>query len=179
MQLNKIFPFGVLTAMTFSTFVHATPTITFEGEVAAQTCVPSINGQENAIVLLPVVPAADLATAGATTGLTPFTISIKDCAVSTTDAMNISTRFLGQGVVAGNLANTAVTNPAANVSLQLTTTAAGTTPIILNGVTAVEGLVLPVNESATEHTFGVQYIADGAATAGKVTGVAEYTLSYL
>ncbi len=157
----------------------AAPTVTFQGEVATQTCQAQVNGQGDAIVLLPTVSQSSLAAAGATTGITPFSISVKDCATAGADTQ-IKTKFLGRSVTAeGNLGNVATTNPATNVSIQLTSDASGKTPVALNGVTTVDGLTLKSGETSADHQFGAQYIAEGgAATAGAVTGVVEYTLSY-
>ena len=181
MKLNKFLLSSAFAVMAFSTVVNAAPTITFEGEVTDQTCTPSINGQDNAIVLLPTVPSSELATVGDVTGLTPFTISVAKCTADATNALNITTKFLGRNVKNGNLVNTALTPTAAtNVALQLTTDEKGETPVVLDGVTPVAGLVVEKGQTSGEHTFGVRYIAvDGAATAGKVTSIAEYTLSYL
>ena len=153
--------------------------MTFQGEVSTQTCKTEVNGQENATVLLPTVPESSLASAGTTAGLTPFTIAIKDCATAGADTQ-IGTKFLGQSVTAaGNLGNVAAANPAGNVAIQLTTDAAGTTPVTLNGVTTVAGLELKTGQTSASHQFGAQYIAEGgAASAGAVTAVVEYTLSY-
>ena len=181
MKLNKILLSGAFAVMTFSTVVNAAPTITFEGEVTEQTCKATINGESNSTVLLPTVPSSELAATGDKAGQTPFTISIKDCAVSNTGDLSIKTKFLGRAVVNGNMKNTASgANAAKNVALQLTTDAAGTAPVNLVNVTEVDGLVVKKGETQAEYTFGVRYIAvDGAATAGKVSSVAEYTLGYL
>jgi len=159
--------------------VLAAPTVTFQGEVTAQTCQASINGETDSIVLLPTVSSTVLAAAGTTAGLTPFTISVSGCQAPGSD-LAITTNFLGHNVTGeGNLGNVA-SNPAANVAIQLTKEAAGTTPIVLNGVTPVTGLVLPTGETGASYQFGAQYITEGgAAGAGAVTAVAEYTLSYL
>ncbi|WP_130803870.1 fimbrial protein [Acinetobacter ihumii] len=179
MKLTKNLVAMMAVGMMVPVLANAAPTVTFQGEVSTQTCQAEVNGQENAIVLLATVPESSLASAGATAGLTPFTIAVKDCATAGADTQ-IKTKFLGQSVTAGgNLGNVAATNPAGNVAIQLTSDAAGTTPITLNGVTSVPGLVLKAGETAANHQFGAQYIAEnGAATAGAVTGVVEYTLSY-
>ena len=156
----------------------AAPTVTFQGEVTDQTCKATINGQTDSTVLLPTVPATELASSGATTGLTPFSISVEDCSIDTADA-EISTKFLGHNVTAsGNLGNIATENPANNVSIQLTANADGTNPVTLNGITPVSGLVLEAGQTSATHQFGAKYYAEDAATAGAVTAVAEYTLSY-
>ena len=178
--LNRFFAITLLSTALTPLIAHATPTVTFQGEVASQTCEATINGNENGTVLLPTVKTTDLATAGSTVGATPFTISVKDCTADPDNAVEISTRFLGQQVTdGGNLGNIATTNAASNVAIQLTKDSAGKNPITLNGVTNVEGLVLAKNETEASYNFGAQYISEaGGATAGTVTAVTEYTLSY-
>ena len=177
MKLNKTF-LTVIIGLAIPMTSFAAPTVTFQGEVTSQTCKGIINGDTNSMVLLPTVPASELSSAGMKTGLTPFTISVSDCQVDTTD-VDITTNFLGHNVTTtGNLGNLATANPAENVSIQLTTNAAGNTPVVLNGITPVKGLVLATGQTSASHQFGAQYYAEDAATAGAVTAVAEYTLSY-
>ena len=166
-------------SLTFPIAAMAAPTVTFQGEVTDQTCKATINGQTDSTVLLPTVPTTELNAAGATTGLTPFSISVEDCSVDTADVV-IGTKFLGHNVTAGgNLGNVATNNPAQNVSIQLTEKADGSAPVTLNGITKVDGLVLKQGDTSATHQFGAQYISEaGSATAGAVTAVAEYTLSY-
>lgn len=177
MKLKTLFT-AAACAMAFPAAAIAAPTVTFQGEVTAQTCEAAINGQNNSTILLPTVSTADLNGAGKTAGITPFTISIQNCQVNAAD-VNIGTKFLGHEVTAaGTLGNIAPSNPAANVSIQLTSDTAGASSIKLNGITTVPGLVLKAGETAASHQFGAQYYAEGAAGAGAVTAVAEYTLSY-
>lgn len=166
-------------SIVLPTVAHAAPQVTFQGEVTSQTCKAVINGESEGTVLLPTVPVSELNTAGKTAGLTPFTISVSGCTVSTTSELKIGTRFLGHKVTTtGNLGNVATNNAAKNVSIQLTADANGSTPVKLNGVTTVQGLVLPINQSATSHQFAARYYAEDIATPGAITAVAEYTLSY-
>lgn len=157
----------------------AAPQVTFQGEITDQTCVAQINGATSGVVLLPSAPASALNAPGATAGLTPFTISVTDCAAPAA-ALNVSTAFLGHNVTAGgNLGNTATADAATNVAVQLTTDASGGTPITLNGVTAVPGLVVPALGTGATYQYGAQYVAEGgAATPGAVLAVVEYTLVY-
>jgi len=178
MNRYKILFSCVFTIMSVSSVVNAAPQVTFMGEVTAQTCVASINGASNAVVLLPTVPNSELDSIGKTTGTTPFTISVSNCAVDS-KPVNISTKFLGHNVTStGHLGNLATTNAATNVSIQLAQTSDGKSPITLNGLTSVPGLVLPAGATATSHQFAAQYFAESTVTAGVVTAVAEYTLSY-
>ncbi|PRE84487.1 fimbrial protein, partial [Burkholderia gladioli] len=69
----------LLGGLCFSPFVFAADgTITFMGNVTAQTCTINGNGSgsKNFTVTLPTVSASSLATAGATAGATPFNIAL-------------------------------------------------------------------------------------------------------
>ncbi|TCM60046.1 major type 1 subunit fimbrin (pilin) [Acinetobacter calcoaceticus] len=182
MKISTILLSLTATAMFVPTLAMATgpSQVTFQGEVNSQTCQAKINGKTEGTVLLPTVSTAELATKGATAGLTPFTISVTGCSAPKDADLKIGTRFLGYNVANGNLSNQNTSaNGAKGVSIQLTQSAAGTTPVVLNGVTKVDGLVLPTGKTDTSYQFGARYIADDTAiVAGAVTAVAEYTLSY-
>ena len=158
-------------------------TVTFQGEVSSQTCTVSINGTPNAIVMLPTANLANLTgSAGKATGVTPFTVAISNCTAVSSGDTAIQTKFLGHNVdsATGVLGNLAAVSPAVGVGIQITQKSDGTGPVDLNGPTAVPGLVLKQNETSANHDFGAQYYAlSSAPTAGAVTAVAEYTLSYL
>lgn len=160
------------------TITLATPVVTFQGEVAAQTCQATINGQTNGTVLLPTVSVGEFK--NNTAGLTPFTISISGCTVGKDAELKVGTKFLGRNVTsAGNLGNLASVAPAKNIAIQLTQSATGTNPVVLNGVTKVDGLTLPMNQTAASYQFGARYIVEeGTPAPGAITAVAEYTLSY-
>lgn len=176
------FPLVLLVISVIPVAVNAAPTITFQGEVSAQTCETEVNKETNSIVLLNNVSVAQLSGAGSKAGLTPFTVTIKNCTAPTTD-LQVNTKFLGHNVTtAGNLANliAPADNGAENVAIQITTDESGTTPVVLNGVTRVPSLVLKKDETTASHTFGVQYISEnGNAKAGQVKAMVEYTVGYL
>lgn len=156
----------------------AAPTVTFQGEVTAQTCDVSVNGHTNAVVLLPTVANSLLSTSGQTAGLTPFTVNISNCSAPAADTA-IQTNFLGYNVSsAGNMSNMATSAPATNVEVQLTDAGSGGNAVTLSGVTPVDGLILPAGETSASYQFGVQYYATGQSTPGPVTAVAEYSLTY-
>ncbi|TCM69174.1 major type 1 subunit fimbrin (pilin) [Acinetobacter calcoaceticus] len=178
--MKKLKALVAVSALLAPLATFAAPTVTFQGEVTDQTCEASINGGTNGNVLLPTVPSSSLAADGQKAGLTPFTIEVSNCTAPATSALKINTRFLGHAVTTnGNLGNIAETNPAANVAIQVTEQADGVKAVSFNGVTDVAGLELPVGETSTSHEFAAQYIAEGgAASAGAVKAVVEYTLSY-
>lgn len=164
----------------------AMPTVTFQGEVTSQTCSVTINEETNAVVLLPTVSASDFGATpaeGQTAGLTPFTVTVTGCTAPAAGSgpLPIKTRFRGLDVGdSGVLGNRATTDAAVGYGIQLTTTDAGTTPVVLSGITDVPGLSLPEGDTSTSHTFGARYYVIDAASVspGAITAVAEYTLSY-
>lgn len=166
----------------------AAPTVTFEGEVTSQTCSVSINGQTNSVVMLPTVAMKDFGTplaAAQTTGFTPFTISITGCQAPDVDT-DITTKFLGYNVdsTSGVLGNTltAGSGVASGFGIQLLKDSQNnsSSAINLKGVTSVPGLVLKKDQTSASYEFGVRYYSlSDSGTPGKITAVAEYTLSYL
>lgn len=183
---QKIVPATVLISCLFAPGAWALNTVTFQGEVSTQTCSVNINGDTNSVVMLPTVSVADFsATTGKAVGLTPFTISVTGCAPGASGGTEIKTKFLGHSVdsttgVLGNVADASTTTVAGNVGIQITGKSDGTNPVTLNGPTAVAGLVLPESQTSATYSFGAQYYSlSTSVTAGAVTAVAEYTLSYL
>lgn len=163
----------------------AAPSVTFQGAVSTQTCEVTINSETNGIVLLPTVSVADFDGAGSTAGQTPFTITISDCVAPSATNLNVINVFSGyNGNVtdAGNLANGATTNPAGDVGVQLTFHGdAWGGPIVLHSYPIrVRGLlVLPVGQTSASHQMGARYITEGGnPTAGAVTAVLEYSITY-
>jgi len=99
-------------------------------------------------------------------------------------ATTVTTNFLGHSVItdSGVLGNTATDNSATNVGIQLledSTTGEQSNAINLSGITAVKNAItLALGDTSGSQTFGAQYFAIGKATPGKVTAIAEYTVSY-
>lgn len=181
---SKIFLFS---AMFISVSAFSASTVTFQGEVTAQTCSISINSTTNAVVLMPTIPLSALYTAnnssttvGNSAGLTPFTISVTGC-TSSTSAITMYPEFLGTSVdtTTSALGNTASTNAATGVGIALYSDTTGTNQIALNGVTKGAALTLAANSTSASTTYSAKYMATSATTTpGKVTGVAQYTLTY-
>lgn len=176
--MNKItLAMALFAASTTASMAASNNTITFQGEVTAQTCSVTVNGLEaNPMVLLPTVSSADLDTTGKTAGKTTFTLGVSGCAPDSSD-VNIKTVFVGNQVTtSGNLKNTGT---AANVELQLLKDTTTTTGIDLNSGLPQEGIVLKANQTSAEHDFAVQYLATGQAAPGSVIASVQYAVSYL
>lgn len=181
--LFKAIPLVAILATSYSASAAATQTVTFEGEVSSITCKVSINGDTDAVVLLPTVPASNLAKEGSTDGATPFTISITDC--GNTAAATVGVVFLGYDVATatdvGVLGNTleAGSGVATNVGIQIlddTGVAINIQPGVLSS--SSNTVSVPAATQSAEVQYNAQYYALGAATAGKIKALADYSLTY-
>lgn len=166
-----------LSAAPALTFAAGQNTITFTGQVSAQTCAVAVNGKAaSPVILMPTVSATALSAVGSTAGETSFTVSVTGC-TAPSSSLAIKTAFLGNNVTsAGNLANAGT---ATNVQVQLLD-AAGGSAVVLNGITSVSGLTLASGATSASHDFAVRYISEaGSAAAGTVSTTAQYALDYL
>jgi len=157
----------------------AANTITFHGEVTDSTCQVRINNQDDAVVLLPTVPATDLKDANKPAGTKTLTLQLSGCTAPSKDQI-VKIKFNGHGVTSsGNLKNIA-TNGANNVALQLLESEGGNAINLANGPVTAAELTLEANKTEAEHTFAVQYISEeGNAGTGAVKAVVDYVISYL
>lgn len=166
---------ALTSALAMSAAQASDGTITFNGQLSAQTCTTKINNTSNvATVTLPSVSIASLAAAGATAGSTNFTINLSAC--TGTIATAAATFEAGAGVdpTTQNVRNT---GSATGVQLQLldstgkvikagdTSQTANTARTAMTGATGV----LP---------YAVQYIASAATTPGNVVGSVTYSINY-
>lgn len=164
-----------MTAFPLVAFAASQNTLTFKGEVAAQTCEVSINGSSATVVLLPTVSQKSLNESGATAGDTTFTVMVSNCNPPDKDTP-IKTRFLGANVTTGN--NLGNSGSAVRVAVQLLDSKGE--PVKLSGITPVEGLVLPAKSESASTDFTARYISEeGKAEVGDVTATVQYSISYL
>ncbi|MTC58451.1 fimbrial protein [Providencia rustigianii] len=175
--MSKI-SFAILIAGTFSIAANAESenTIRFQGEVADETCTVTINGNTALpVILLPTVPVSALDTAGKTAGQTPFTIGVSGCTGAKQTDTNIKTIFIANNLTTdGRIGNTSTNN---NVSLEIIDPANVGTKIDLTGV-GNNGLILKANAKSASYDYAVRYYADSVASAGKVEGSVQYSISY-
>ncbi|WP_322015168.1 fimbrial protein [Paraburkholderia sp. J12] len=159
--------------MVFAQTAPGTGTVTFNGQLTADTCVINA-GDINKTVTLDTVSAQSLPVAGATGDATNFTISVSQCpATLSSVAAHFETTNMDPAT--RNIINQATVSPATNVEVQLVDKD-GKTPILLGST----GSFYPINaatQSATMSYYG-QYYATGKTGAGNVTAVTSYTLAY-
>jgi len=161
-------------------FAQSSNTITFTGEVAQSTCNVTINGSSGAsIIRLPSQGKNEFIVTGTTAGWTKFDMALSGC---TTSNSNFSTKFTpGQVSDGKNIKNTASSN---NVHLQLTQVSSagdkGPPITFTSGPVTVSGGVFTgsVGSKSGAVSYGVQYISEGIASAGKVAGTATYSFVY-
>jgi major type 1 subunit fimbrin (pilin) len=164
------------TAMA-SQFACATDgTINFTGNVTAQTC--TINGggtNSNFTVALPTVSASTLSAAGQTAGRTPFAITLTNCTPATGTVHTFFEAGPTTDLNTGNLIVTA--GGASNVEINLLNTDAS--PISAGAPDASQNSKsVSIAAGGATLNYFAQYIATGAATAGKADSSVVYTMSY-
>src|SRR3546814_615838 len=95
-------------------------TITFQGEITANTCTISVDGAAaSATVQLPPVSSNALAAADNTSGWTQFDISLTACQGTAATAMAHFESGTYVDNATGRLKNSAAANPATNVQIAL------------------------------------------------------------
>ena len=172
MKLKHVLLAGI--AAGAANMAMAVETITFQGEVLANSCIVKVNGQASPTVTLPTVGTADLnAAVGDTAGATPFTIDITGCSVGPND---IKVRFVAHTEAGANLGLDG-TSTATNVVVQLLEGYAGGNPIVFSGGIGETSTVQGVSGSVSI-PLTAQYYSTGTVTAGLVTAIANYEVIY-
>ncbi|OUY08666.1 fimbrial protein [Acinetobacter populi] len=173
---------AVISSLLFIGMAHAnTGTITFNGALTSATCDVDIAGAASPTVTLPTLSINQLTAAAATAGTTGFTMSLSGC--TGVDGKSVAAFFeLGATVDAstGRLINTASTDAATNVQLQILDTDR-TTPVAVGNTTQLSNnkfTNFANGASSLELPYAVRYYATGATTAGNVNSSVVYSLIY-
>ncbi|WP_447884643.1 fimbrial protein [Serratia fonticola] len=157
----------------------STGTITFNGELTANTCDVVVDGQQaDATVILPTVSTSQLQTATRTAGDTGFVMALSNCAGTLETASAFFQAGASVDAVTGRLLNT--TGGATNVSLQLLDASSPTQAVIKAGsqdqVTAMT--YQDVTGGSATLPYIVRYYAEDATTAGTVVSSVVYSIQY-
>lgn len=158
-----------------------TGTITFNGELTANTCDVSVDGQgADATVTLPTVSTNQLQSVTNTAGDTGFVMALENCTGTT---LNTASAFFQAGAsvdaMTGRLKN--MVPGATNVSLQLLDgSSPGAAEVIKAGsqeqVTATIGQ--DVSGGSASLPYIVRYYAEAPTTAGTVYSNVVYSIQY-
>lgn len=172
MKLKHVLLAGI--AAGAANMAMAVETITFQGEVLANSCIVQVNGQASPTVTLPTVGTADLnAAVGKTAGATPFTVDLTGC---DTTADDVQVRFVAHTEAGANL-GLDTSSTATNVVVQLLEGYAGGTAIDFSGGVAVTSTKTTASGAAS-FPLTAQYYSTDTVTAGTVIAIANYEVIY-
>lgn len=157
----------------------STGTITFNGELTANTCDVVVDGQQaDATVILPTVSTSQLQIATRTAGDTGFVMALSNCAGTLETASAFFQAGASVDAVTGRLLNT--TGGATNVSLQLLDASSPNQAVIKAGsqdqVTAMT--YQSVTSGSATLPYIVRYYAEAPTTAGTVVSNVVYSIQY-
>jgi major type 1 subunit fimbrin (pilin) len=149
-------------------------TITFKGEVTANTCTIKVNdGTANNTVTLPTVASSQLAAKGDTAGQTEVKIGLSACS----DAVKTARAFFESGPNVSTNHNLTNKGTATNVEVQLLTP---TSTVIAIGDTAQRSATgTTLTSGAAVMSYKAQYYATAASGAGTVDTSVTYSIDYL
>lgn len=153
--------------------------INFTGELTAQTCTTSVNGQVSpaeTTVALPKVATRHLSSAGQVAAQTGFNIVLSNCSPATGTAAAFFEAGASVDPISGNLRNSGT---ATQVQLQLVDSTTGTAIRAGDAEQATRSsrIQLQADGSATL-PYAVQYFATGASTPGTVISYVTYSINY-
>lgn len=192
MELKKYLLTGVATLILGSSMANAADgTITFNGLVTASACTAitgvSANGaapSTNATVTLPNVTASTLNSAalGSYAGQTAFNIQLTGCQAAGT-LNSVRAGFSTANTPAGDNYVMGNTAPSGSADVAVAILTPGGVQIDLNGGTKLDpGAALPLSGGAAGpvvmNYMAAYKVLSNTITAGPVTGVADYVISY-
>lgn len=157
----------------------STGTITFNGELTANTCDVTIDGQPtDATVILPTVSVNQLEAAGRTAGASTFSMELSNCAGSLPTASAFFEAGVSVDSVTGRLLN--LSGTAANVSLQLLDGSSPAQEVIKVGSQdQITGTTYKdISGGSATLPYIVRYFAEAPTTAGTVVSNVVYSIQY-
>jgi len=154
--------------------IAADGTITFNGEVTAQTCSVTTPGGADFTVNLPTVASSALSAAGETAGRTSFAITLADC-----PAGQVATYFEPGATVDSATGRLNNQGSAGNVQVQLLGDNSQPIPVLASGTAQSNSQWVAVgSDNSASLDYFAEYYATGAASAGGVTTSIAYTIIY-
>ncbi|WP_265920329.1 fimbrial protein [Cupriavidus nantongensis] len=181
MTKNKLLAALIVASTTMGVqFAHAADgTITFNGNITAQTCTINGNGTSKAdfAVLLPTVSTSTLKVAGNTAGQTPFNIALTNC---TPDSGNVHTFFEAGPTTDTTTGNLILESGGAeNVQIRLLNGGTSNSPIKAGFTDASQNSSsVAITNGAATLSYYAQYYATGQATAGAAKSSVMYSIAY-
>ena len=166
---------ALIAAASATVAMADTGTITFNGLVVADTCTTTLTGgASTTAVTLPTVQTTALANAGDTAGQTSFSLDVTGCD-ATAATRGIHYTLTPSAYHTNNNSLLDNTGTANNVGVEILE---GATAIAFAGAPHQTANVTLDGAGAGSVSLAAQYKATGAATAGTVTSVLNWTLVY-
>ncbi|MCM7773456.1 type 1 fimbrial protein [Enterobacter asburiae] len=175
--MKKTILAGLITVAAISPLLAnaADGTITFKGEVTANTCTVKINdGAATNTVTLPTVTTSQLAAAGNTAAPTEVRIGLSSCSTAVSSARAFFESGPNVTAATHNLKNNGT---ATNVEVQLLTPA--NSVIKIGDTSQRSGDSVAVTDGAATMKYSAQYYATGTSGAGTVDTSVTYSIDYL
>lgn len=157
----------------------STGTITFNGELTANTCEVTVDGQAaDAVVVLPTVGINQLQTVARTAGDTGFVMLLNNCAGTLQTASAFFQAGTTVDIVTGRLKN--IGGNANNVSLQLLDGSSASTSVIQVGAQdqRINTVYKSIANGSASLPYIVRYYAEAPVTAGTVVSNVVYSIQY-
>lgn len=157
----------------------STGTITFNGELTANTCDVVVDGQAaDATVVLPTIGVSQLNAATKTAGDTGFNMALNNCSGTLQTASAFFQAGASVNQTTGRLNN--LSGTATNVSLQLLDASSPSRAVIQvgNQNQVTNTTYKSVTSGSVTLPYTVRYYAEGATTAGTVVSNVVYNIQY-
>lgn len=154
----------------------STGTITFNGQLTANTCDVSVEGQgADATVVLPTLGTSVLAAPSQTAGDTRFNMALTKCA----GTLKTASAYFQDGATVNAQGRLKNSGTATNVDLQLLD-GSGSRGVINvgSGTQATTTTYVDVSGGSATLPYSVRYFATAATTAGTVVSSVVYNLQY-
>lgn len=169
-----------LAAASTSALAATQGTVTFNGQLTADTCEISPES-ENRVVPLPPVAIATLNGPGIEAGTTGFELNVVNCP---SDITQVAAHFeaigsSGADTATGNLTNASTdANPATNVQVRLFDADGNHLPVGSTGPGVDIVRPTPTSNGTATMYYAGGYYSTAATTAGPVYAQVRYTLAY-
>ena len=165
-------------ALAFSSAANAADgTITFTGTISAQTCTINGNGSGGTsfAVTLPTVAASALATDGATSGRTPFSIAVSGCS---TKSGTVSTWFEPGATVDATTHRLTNGAPGGAANVQIGLLEKDATTAVHPGIASQKANIDTTTGDAKLDYFAEYVATGGPAGSGAVSSSVTYSMVY-
>ncbi|SMF53009.1 fimbrial protein [Pseudogulbenkiania subflava] len=152
-------------------------TITFNGNITAQTCTINGNGSgsKDFTITLPTVSSSTLASAGQTAGRTPFNIALTNCTPNTGNVH----AFFEAGPTTDATTGRLILNAGGATNVQLGLLNSDFTEIKAGFADASQNSKsVAITSGSATLPYYVQYVATGTASAGAANSSVLYTIAY-